>query len=475
MGSTFFKRIIKSKPVIFTGAVILLLTAGVVVAGGISVDGSVGMAREAAYESYDSGFVIASPGTYDSVDTALIETLNTEENNITFLNIETGRSYTLSFDGTTVILDKYGSAMAMSQMKEGDIVDVTFLKAKKRLTQMKLSESAWIFDQVEKYNFDVLNRSAEIGSNVYNLRRDVIVISEGKEAQIEDIIKGDVVTISGIGNTVYSVTVEKGHGYLRLSNEEYLKGGWIEVGQSVISQIQEDMLLAVPEGTYDVHLTASGIDEIKRVTIYRNQEITLDVSDVKAQAPKVGKIIFAITPGEASVYIDGQEVDISGPVEIEYGVHQMIAKAEGYDSITQYIKVGQELASISVTLEEAEAEAGDKKDSSSVSGNELTSSYRVYIDSPSDVEVYLDGVYVGMSPVNFKKEAGTHMITLRKEGYVTKSYTISIDEEEKDVTYSFTDLVKEDSVTVSGNAVPGNPSNSVSGNATTSGNSVSGN
>lgn len=475
MGSTFFKRIIKSKPVIFTGAVILLLTAGVVVAGGISVDGSVGMAREAAYESYDSGFVIVSPGTYDSVDTALIEKLNTEENNITFLNIETGRSYTLSFDGTTVILDKYGSAMAMSQMKEGDIVDVTFLKAKKRLTQMKLSESAWIFDQVEKYNFDVLNRSAEIGSNVYNLRRDVIVISEGKEAQIEDIIKGDVVTISGIGNTVYSVTVEKGHGYLRLSNEEYLKGGWIEVGQSVISQIQEDMLLAVPEGTYDVHLTASGIDEIKRVTIYRNQEITLDVSDVKAQAPKVGKIIFAITPGEASVYIDGQEVDISGPVEIEYGVHQMIAKAEGYDSITQYIKVGQELASISVTLEEAEAEAGDKKDSSSVSGNELTSSYRVYIDSPSDVEVYLDGVYVGMSPVNFKKEAGTHMITLRKEGYVTKSYTISIDEEEKDVTYSFTDLVKEDSVTVSGNAVPGNPSNSVSGNATTSGNSVSGN
>ena len=381
----------------------------------------------------------------------------------------------MSFDGKTVILDKYGSAMAMSQMKEGDIVDVTFLKAKKRLTQMKLSESAWIFDQVEKYNFDVLNRSAEIGSNVYNLRRDVIVISEGKEAQIEDIIKGDVVTISGIGNTVYSVTVEKGHGYLRLSNEEYLKGGWIEVGQSVISQIQEDMLLAVPEGTYDVHLTASGIDEIKRVTIYRNQEVTLDVSDVKAQAPKVGKIIFAITPGEASVYIDGQEVDISGPVEIEYGVHQMIAKAEGYDSITQYIKVGQELASISVTLEEAEAEAGDKKDSSSVSGNELTSSYRVYIDSPSDVEVYLDGVYVGMSPVNFKKEAGTHMITLRKEGYVTKSYTISIDEEEKDVTYSFTDLVKEDSVTVSGNAVPGNPSNSVSGNATTSGNSVSGN
>lgn len=131
--------------------------------------------------------------------------------------------------------------------------------------------------------------------------------------------------------------------------------------------------------------------------------------------------------------------------------------------------MGQELASISVTLEEGEEEETD--DSSSVSANELTSSYRVYIDSPSDVEVYLDGIYVGMSPVNFKKEAGTHTITFRKTGYVTKSYTVQIDDEEKDVTYSFTDLVKEDGTTVSGNS---SSSSTVSGNSV-SDNSVSGN
>ena len=53
-------------------------------------------------------------------------------------------------------------------------------------------------------------------------------------------MKNYTITVNG---SVYDVVVEEGHGYLRLSNEEYLEGGWIEVGQSVIQRITEDMLL----------------------------------------------------------------------------------------------------------------------------------------------------------------------------------------------------------------------------------------
>lgn len=486
MRNSFMKKAGKSKPIVFAVSVLTILTAGIVTAGFLSASDSKGLARESAYKRADSGFVIAEPGSYDSVDTAVVKDIDTEKNNITFMNIETGRYYTLGYDGTTLIQDKYGSGMAMSQIHDGDIVDVTFLRGKKKLSSMQMSESAWVLENVERYNFDVLGKSAEVGGGVYSIRNNLVVSSEGKDAQLEDIIKGDVVSISGVGNSVYSVVVEEGHGYLRLSNDEYLKDGWIEVGQSVIQQITEDMLLAVPEGSYNVHLTASGIDETKQVTVYRNQEVTLDVGDVKAEEPKTGKIVFAVTPSEAVIYIDGKEVDISAPVEVEYGIHQMIAKAEGYDTITQYIKVGQELASISITLEESEEdnETGktgndnDKNGSSSVSANEISSSYKVYIDSPSDVEVYLDGVYMGISPVSFKKTAGMHTITLRKPGYVTKSYTIQIDNEEKDVTYSFSDLVKEEkggSNTISGNT-PKKDNSTVSGNDSVSGNnSVSGN
>lgn len=472
-----FDKIGRSKPVVFAVAVLSILTAGLVVAGLLSASDSIGFAHESAYERYDSGFVIAQPGSYDSIDTAVVKEIDMEKNRVTFMNVETGRYYTLDYDGTTVIQDKYGGGMSMAQVHNGDIMDVTFLRNKKKLTGMKLSESAWVLDKVEKYSFDILGKRAEVGGGTYSIRNNLVVSSEGRDAQLEDIIRGDVVSVSGIGNSVYSVVVEEGHGYLRLSSDEYLRGGWIEVGQSVIQQITEDMLLVVPEGTYDVHLTAAGIDETKEVTIYRNQEATLDVGDVKMEAPKTGRILFAVTPSETVISIDGEEVDISSPVEIEYGIHQMVAKAEGYDTLTQYIKVSQELASISIALEESleddDSYLTNYNNSSSVSANEYNSAasaYKVYIDSPSDVEVYLDGIYIGMSPVSFKKEPGMHTITLRKAGYVTKSYTIQIDDEEKDVTYSFTDLVREGT---SGNTVSGNTVNdkrSVSENGSVSGN-----
>ena len=39
------------------------------------------------------------------------------------------------------------------------------------------------------------------------------------------------------------------------------------------------------------------------------------------------------------------------------------------------------------------------------------------------------------------------MITLRKSDYETRSYTVQVDEEEKDVSYSFVDLTASSSST----------------------------
>jgi hypothetical protein len=52
--------------------------------------------------------VVAQPGSYDSVDTAVVKEIDAGMQRITFMNVETGRYYTLKYDGTTVIQDKYG-------------------------------------------------------------------------------------------------------------------------------------------------------------------------------------------------------------------------------------------------------------------------------------------------------------------------------------------------------------------------------
>ena len=89
----------------------------------------------------------------------------------------------------------------------------------------------------------------------------------------------------------------------------------------------------------------------------------------------------------------------------------------------------------------------DSSTDSSLPGSTDTTSgyYKVYVDAPEGVEVYLDGNYMGVTPCNFKKTAGTHVITLRKTGYTTRSYTVQVDEEAKDISYSFADLVAGES------------------------------
>jgi len=399
-------------------------------------------------ERQDTGFVVTGPDSYDSADTAILVGRNEEENTVTLLNLDQGRTYTLSLDGTTRMYDKYGEALSISQIAMGDIVDVTFLKAKKHLTTMQLSTQSWSYTDVGRYEMNAARGEVSIGSQAYKLTSNTQYYSGGRSIELMDLNDSDVLSFQGIGSQILSVRVEKGHGYLRLVNDENFVGGWIEVGQSQIRQITEDMLLVVPEGNYQVSVTNRGGGGTKSVIINRNEETALDVGDLELPEAQSGMVLFSLEPDDAELYIDGTKVNAARPVTLEYGLHQMIVRAEGYQSITQYIRVSQESVGIDVVLEpvrevvEPSASASPAPSETAGPTEVNTDYYRVYIDAPEGAEVYLDGNYVGVAPCSFRKEAGAHVIILRRTNYETRSYTIQVDEEEKDLSYSFADLVE---------------------------------
>lgn len=404
--------------------------------------------EETVKERADTGFVLTGPDSFDSADTPIVVDINQEKGTVTFLNLETGRRYTLSMNGTTHLYDKYGESISLGQIAKGDIVDVKFLKEQKHLTSMQLSPRSWSYDNVEKYEINTVRGEVTIGQEVYGLNENVQYLSGGRPIEEMELHPSDILTFIGLDKEILCINVEKGHGYLRLTNDENFIGGWIEIGQYLIQQITEDMLLTVPEGSYQVNISHKGSGGVKRVVINRNEETTLDIGDLKVAEAKYGTILFSLTPSDAQIYIDGALVDAAQPVSLQYGIHQLIARAEGYQSITRYLRVGAESAGIDVVLDSKdgkEEESTENVESSSgVSGSDaLTDYYKVYIDAPEKVEVYLDGSYIGISPCSFRKSAGVHEITLRRNGYETRSYTIRVDEEEKDFSYSFVDLVPE--------------------------------
>lgn len=395
----------------------------------------------------ETGFEVTGPDSYDSADTAILVDWSTSDQTLTFLNLELERRYTLSLDGTTRFYDKYGDAIAIGQLQKGDIVDITFLRSKKHLTTLQLSPQAWAYEGAERYEINTVRNEVSIGSEVYKLTSNTQFVSEDRSIESMDLNPSDLLTFLGIGSQVLTVRVEKGHGYLRLENDENFVGGWIEVGQAKIQRITDNMLVLVPEGSYQVNISHKGGGGVKNVVINRNEETVLDIGDLEIPEPQYGMVLFSLNPTSAELYIDGSLVDPSGPISLEYGLHQMIARAEGYQSVTQYFRVIQESVGINVELDASETgqdeeEKKEEENPEESSPEQITENYyQVFIDAPENVEVYLDGNYMGISPCSFPKTVGTHVVTLRKTGYTTRSYTIEVDDAAKDISYSFADLV----------------------------------
>ena len=387
-------------------------------------------------------------GMFDSMDTAIVEAVDAEDGSISLINMDLGKSYTLEYGDSTAITDKYGAAMSMAQIQPGEIVDVCFMKSDKKLVNMQLSPEAFAFENTTSYELDGESGSARIGDENYRLSKNALILSGDERIGAADIINRDIISIRGIGRDIWSISVEKGHGYLSLIGDAYAIGGWIEAGQFVIQRITDNMLLTLPEGMTDIYISARGLNVTKRVLIERNKETTIDLGDEAVEEILLGQVIIHVSPPTAMVYIDGVTVNIGAVVELPFGIHQIIAEALGYDTVVQHIKITEERASISIVMEEARADAVSDNnttpdtDPDYPAGDDDLSigADRVYIDAPIGAEAYKDGVYLGLVPVYFEKRAGSHTITLRNPGYITKSYQIHLDDEPGDVTYSFSAL-----------------------------------
>ncbi len=450
--------------------------------------GAASLAQESTFESAYENVEEEEPvNIYTSSASVVIEAVSEESQAIALYLPERNESRILSYDGRTVISDKYGSAMSIVQLSPGDIAEITYNSELEKLGSITLSGDAWSYEGITKYNLDAGNDSAIIGDESYGMGSGVLVFSEGRPIDTQQIIHQDVLSFKGKGSSVMSITVEKGHGYLELENSEAVLGGWIEIGQTVISQIAEDMLITVPEGEYTVRLTAEKVDETREITIERNKVTKLDLSDIEIPEPDDGVVIFEITPQSANVYVDDESVKTTYPLRLPLGLHKVTAEASGYDSLSEYINVGEESITVKMDLEKSETVSGNSISSST----ETTNRGSITIEAPADVSVYQDNLYIGIAPVTYDKTAGNHTITLRREGYVTRSHDIVLTDDGRDVTYAFPDLEPENG-TVSGNSVSGNTAdknqkqngnnnnnsnnnNSNNGGNTVSGNSVSGN
>ncbi len=481
-------------------------------------------------------------GKYDSADTAAIKMVDAEAKTITFRNYDTGRDYTLKYDNTSFLYDENGRAISAKLLKPGQVVDVHFLKHSKQIENLVVSGDAFCMEGVRNYDLENLDSGiVNIDGVNYHVSPQTVILTRDpygdgwKSGIAADILGGDELRVSGVGKELYAITVTQGHGYVSLSSVDVdgtsIKGGYLELGNRIIHRISDGMMLNVPEGTYELRIDGKGADYTREIQVSRDQETVIDTSVIEIEKPEEGTLEFEVVPADATVRVDGTAVSTLEPATFTYGLHSLQVSADGYETVTKYIHLGQPAAKIQITLEKSASQSASSKSSgsddateettlghssfgstnvedvdngplaattpngwysgeawsseaptakswdrtgttmmhvnpsssksasSASTGSSGTSSatkkkegikidgYRVYVDAPVDAELYLDGDYVGVIPTWFAKVSGQHTITLRQDGYATKSYTINVDTDKNDKTYTFPAMASESGTT----------------------------
>lgn len=268
------------------------------------------------------------------------------------------------------------------------------------------------------------------------------------------VVKQDEVTIRGKDSVIYSVTVDKGHGYIQFTGIDTFIGGYATIGRSQLIGVTKNMMVTAQEGTYSVELQKGSIAGAKTVTVVKNQQVTVDYTEYTNEPAKAGAVNFMITPENAVMTIDGVEIDYSQPVSLDYGMHKLTLSANHYTPYTETFVVNSEyqtkvidMTASSATTTTASGEKSTTRASGSshttTAASNLTDGYTVSITEPKGASLYVDSAYIGVIPCSFDKKAGNRTITLSQSGYATVSYSISIANATGNLTYSFPDMVEK--------------------------------
>jgi hypothetical protein len=345
----------------------------------------------------------------------------------------------------------------------------------------------------------------QIASTKYKFTNDIIILDGDNFIPVTSLVEQDELTIWGYEETIWAITVTRGHGTVRLTNYESFLGDFITIGYEAMQQIAENMILTVREGNFNLTVENAKYTATKNITVYRNKETVVSLSDLGPAAAKVGRVTFEIKPFGADLFVDGALTSYANPIDLDYGEHDLFVSLEGYTAYDGKLKVdaagktirielseeaSQEDASISETdtggsndtgssgtpgnnsdtnSSEDSSDSNSSEDSSdngttvdtgstdtqtedsepdlaeNISNDEFEEdeAHSIYIQNPAGASVYLNGEYMCKSPGSFKKLIGTHVLTFIKEGYETTSYTVEVFNDGKNTYFNMPDMVKK--------------------------------
>jgi hypothetical protein len=409
----------------------------------------------------------------------VVKEIKPEMQEITLYDVRKEELVTFPYSGGTNIVDKYGQRIAISQLPIGTMVEAVYPEQQRKLSDLRISTLAWEYVGVSNLGIDRSHRVMKIASNKYKYTDDIIILDGTEFISVHELAEMDELTVRGYEETIWSITVTRGHGTVKLTDYEAFLGDNITIGYESLQQITKDMVIKVREGNFNLTVEDSDFTATKNITVYRNQETVVSLSDLGPDAAKRGLVTFEISPFGADLFVDGKLTNYADALELTYGKHDIVVSLDGYttyegkldvDNAGSTIRIGlpEESRNEEATVTETETQPGPGGNGSKAPGDDNEASegddnnsdgdntdnisndefeaderHKIHVQNPIGASVYLNGEYQGTSPTSFTKLIGTHVLTFIKEGYETTSYTVEVSDDNLDTYFNMPDLVKK--------------------------------
>lgn len=351
---------------------------------------------------------------------AMVKEVNPGENTLDIIDIEQGSNVTLKIDGAVDIKDEYGTLLTLAQLDLGDIIETKYDKNTLRPESVQITGQTWERKNVQNLLYDQENKTIQVGNDIFKYTDDLVILYGGEPISYDKLDPVDQVSVKGYKDTIWTITLEKSHGTIKLKNHEKFIGGTIEFGKTT-QEITEETEIKVLVGVQNIVIAKEGMTSyITQVIVEEGQEVVIDVGAV---LPTAGNVSFTVIPSDVKLYIDNKLYsDLSKPIPLDFGTYTLRVEKENYVPYESQLVINEAFMTVEINMNK--------------------NPMYIHVDQPAGCELYIDSNYIGIIPVNAPIDPGPHSITIRKDGYYSKMHSIQVDDTGKDVYFTFPELIK---------------------------------
>lgn len=419
--------------------------------------------------------VSITPEPSEETFDAIVAEVNTDDSVIVLCRLGSKDFEEYTYSGATNMTTGYGRAITASLLKPGDFVTVS-RTAQNRIISLTGMANVSVYKGVRNLVNERDIKRMSIGEAVYRYDDSLLVLNDGYFVSPDTLYKSDVLSLYSIDGFVYMLKVTTGHGYLRLANDSAFIGGTLFIGTGLTVQITEDLLLTLQEGTYPITAENGDLKGTGTLLVSRDKTAVFDLAPFSPEPVEYCNVRFTIDPGFANLYIDGILTPYTQPVPVTYGEHYIEAVLSGYTTYEGLLYTSKPSASVDISLSVAPAAPAaedlmydpdaatpspepvgddpyadiednttdDTPSPTPVSGT--SDDLSLIIHCTEGTAVYVNDVYKGVikdGSLILDKPVGTVSLRLTLEGYITRNYTVSLDDDGEDAELTFPAMVKQ--------------------------------